>query len=141
MVIQHCFVSYPSTLRYRRFKMTKHCGNDRMLQICTWVHIVAIKGLTYSCIFLLLLLLLLLFSFSCKPTHTHTLTIFFSDTPAQWAGQLRHPESKCPELLANYCDLLLRKTPLCKKLMSEEIDSKLKSVVRARQTGKHMHQC
>lgn len=40
-----------------------------------------------------------------------------------------HPESKCPELLANYCDLLLRKTPLSKKLTSEEIDEKLKSVV------------
>ena len=24
------------------------------------------------------------------------------------------PESKCPELLANYCDMLLRKTPLSK---------------------------
>lgn len=26
------------------------------------------------------------------------------------------PESKCPELLANYCDMLLRKTPLSKKI-------------------------
>lgn len=43
-----------------------------------------------------------------------------------------HPESKCPELLANYCDLLLRKTPLSKKLTSEEIDEKLRSVVRER---------
>ncbi|CAI4226108.1 unnamed protein product [Auanema sp. JU1783] len=34
-------------------------------------------------------------------------------------------ESKCPELLANYCDLLLRKTQLSKKLSSEEIDEKL----------------
>ena len=40
-----------------------------------------------------------------------------------------HPESKCPELLANYCDLLLRKTPLSKKLTSEEIDDKLRNVV------------
>ena len=44
-------------------------------------------------------------------------------------GAKTHPESKCPELLANYCDLLLRKTPLSKKLTSEEIDEKLKSVV------------
>ena len=43
-----------------------------------------------------------------------------------------HPESKCPELLANYCDLLLRKTPLSKKLTSEEIDVKLKGVVSFR---------
>lgn len=39
------------------------------------------------------------------------------------------PESKCPELLANYCDMLLRKTPLSKKLTSEEIELKLKEVV------------
>ena len=46
------------------------------------------------------------------------------------AGAKTHPESKCPELLATYCDLLLRKTPLSKKLTSEEIDEKLRSVVR-----------
>ena len=41
-----------------------------------------------------------------------------------------HPESKCPELLAQYCDMLLRKTPLSKKLTSEEVEGKLKNVVR-----------
>ncbi len=40
-----------------------------------------------------------------------------------------HPESKCPELLANYCDMLLRKTPHSKKMTSEEIEKKLRSVV------------
>lgn len=39
------------------------------------------------------------------------------------------PESKCPELLANYCDMLLRKTPLSKKLTSDEIESKLRDVL------------
>ncbi|XP_071505518.1 cullin-5-like [Diadema setosum] len=39
------------------------------------------------------------------------------------------PESRCPELLANYCDMLLRKTPLSKKLTSEEIESKLRNVL------------
>lgn len=39
------------------------------------------------------------------------------------------PESRCPELLANYCDMLLRKTPMSKKLSSEEIESKLKDVL------------
>ncbi|KAK2185672.1 hypothetical protein NP493_226g00009 [Ridgeia piscesae] len=39
------------------------------------------------------------------------------------------PESKCPELLANYCDMLLRKTPLSKKLTSEEVEKKLKDVL------------
>lgn len=44
-------------------------------------------------------------------------------------GLKTQPESKCPELLANYCDMLLRKTPLSKKLTSEEIELKLKEVV------------
>lgn len=39
------------------------------------------------------------------------------------------PESKCPELLANYCDMLLRKTPLSKKLISEEVERKLRDVL------------
>uniref|UniRef100_A0A3B4XE54 Cullin-5 n=1 Tax=Seriola lalandi dorsalis TaxID=1841481 RepID=A0A3B4XE54_SERLL len=44
-------------------------------------------------------------------------------------GMKTQPESKCPELLANYCDMLLRKTPLSKKLTSEEIELKLKEVL------------
>ena len=39
------------------------------------------------------------------------------------------PESKCPELLANYCDMLLRKTMLSKKLTSEEVEKRLKDVL------------
>lgn len=39
------------------------------------------------------------------------------------------PESRCPELLANYCDMLLRKTPLSRKLTSDEIEVKLKEVL------------
>jgi len=39
------------------------------------------------------------------------------------------PESRCPELLANFSDMLLRKTPLSKKLTSDEIESKLKDVL------------
>lgn len=38
-------------------------------------------------------------------------------------------ESRCPELLANYCDLLLRKTSLSKRLSSEEIDARLNDVL------------
>lgn len=37
-------------------------------------------------------------------------------------GKIVTPESKCPELLANYCDMLLRRTPLSKRLTSEEIE-------------------
>lgn len=50
--------------------------------------------------------------------------------PLHRVGLKTQPESKCPELLANYCDMLLRKTPLSKKLTSEEIEAKLKEVVR-----------
>lgn len=38
-------------------------------------------------------------------------------------------ESKCPELLANYCDLLLRKSALTKKFTSDEIDERLNNVL------------
>uniref|UniRef100_A0A1L8DX62 Cullin-5 n=1 Tax=Nyssomyia neivai TaxID=330878 RepID=A0A1L8DX62_9DIPT len=39
------------------------------------------------------------------------------------------PESRCPELLANYCDLLLRRTPLSKRLTSDQIESRLRDVL------------
>ncbi|XP_063241270.1 cullin-5 isoform X2 [Bacillus rossius redtenbacheri] len=56
--------------------------------------------------------------------------VFRLELPSkQMAGNKSQPESKCPELLANYCDMLLRKTPLSKKLMSDEIESKLRDVL------------
>ncbi|KAG9338686.1 hypothetical protein JZ751_025354 [Albula glossodonta] len=58
-------------------------------------------------------------------------TIFKLELPLKQkgVGLKTQPESKCPELLANYCDMLLRKTPLSKKLTSEEIELKLKEVL------------
>uniref|UniRef100_A0A1B6CY52 Cullin-5 n=1 Tax=Clastoptera arizonana TaxID=38151 RepID=A0A1B6CY52_9HEMI len=57
-------------------------------------------------------------------------TVFRLELPTkQNAGIKSQPESKCPELLANYCDMLLRKTPLSKRLTSDEIESKLKDVL------------
>ncbi|XP_067278974.1 cullin-5 isoform X4 [Pseudorasbora parva] len=58
-------------------------------------------------------------------------TIFKLELPLRQkgVGLKTQPESKCPELLANYCDMLLRKTPLSKKLTSEEIEAKLKEVL------------
>ncbi|CAB1347838.1 unnamed protein product [Coregonus sp. 'balchen'] len=55
-------------------------------------------------------------------------TIFKLELPLKQkgVGLKTQPESKCPELLANYCDMLLRKTTLSKKLTSEEIELKLK---------------
>ncbi|XP_013403500.1 cullin-5-like [Lingula anatina] len=57
--------------------------------------------------------------------------IFKLDLPVKnkGVGTKTQPESKCPELLANYCDMLLRKTPLSKKLTSEEVERKLKDVL------------
>lgn len=56
--------------------------------------------------------------------------VFRLELPSkQNAGAKSQPESKCPELLANYCDMLLRKTPLSKKLTSDEIEGKLKDVL------------
>ncbi|KFM65638.1 Cullin-5, partial [Stegodyphus mimosarum] len=44
-------------------------------------------------------------------------------------GSRTQPEFRCAELLANYCDVLLRKTSLTKKLTSDEVDKKLKGVL------------
>lgn len=64
-------------------------------------------------------------------THDDHLTALVLLTCLYRVGLKTQPESKCPELLANYCDMLLRKTPLSKKLTSEEIEAKLKEVVRS----------
>ncbi|XP_065226095.1 cullin-5 isoform X2 [Planococcus citri] len=50
-------------------------------------------------------------------------------TTKQGANVKFLPESKCPELLANYCDMLLRKTPVSKRLTSDEIESRLRDVL------------
>jgi cullin-5 len=58
-------------------------------------------------------------------------SVFKLELPAKnkGVGAKTQPESKCPELLANYCDMLLRKTPLSKKLTSEEVELKLRDVL------------
>jgi cullin-5 len=59
-------------------------------------------------------------------------SVFKLEIPAsknKVTGPRTHAESKCPELLANYCDLLLRKSPYSKKLTSEEVESRLKQVL------------
>ncbi|GFQ74146.1 cullin-5 [Trichonephila clavata] len=58
-------------------------------------------------------------------------SVFRLELPAKQkgVGNKTQPESRCPELLANYCDMLLRKTPLSKKLTSDEIETKLKDVL------------
>ncbi|XP_073989349.1 cullin 5 isoform X1 [Rhodnius prolixus] len=57
-------------------------------------------------------------------------TVFRLELPTKQCGGVKSlPESKCPELLANYCDMLLRKTPLSKRLTSDQIESKLRDVL------------
>ena len=57
--------------------------------------------------------------------------LFRLELPGRQIGATQKvmPESKCPELLANYCDMLLRKTALSKKLTSDEVEAKLKDVL------------
>ena len=52
------------------------------------------------------------------PNHTSTTTV-----------NNKMIESRCAELFANYCDMLLRKTTLSRHLTSDQIESKLKNVV------------
>lgn len=65
------------------------------------------------------------------PTKPKTATANGTTTTAANANSVNkiQPESRCPELLANYCDMLLRKTPLSRKLTSDEIELKLKEVL------------
>lgn len=62
------------------------------------------------------------------------ITVFKLELPTSAAAMARGiksatPESKCPELLANYCDMLLRRTPFSKRLTTDEIESRLKNVL------------
>ncbi|KAJ6636607.1 Cullin-5 [Pseudolycoriella hygida] len=65
-------------------------------------------------------------------TVVNDVTVFKLDLPTSTnarGNKVTTPESKCPELLANYCDMLLRKTALSKRLTSDEIESRLKDVL------------
>ena len=57
-------------------------------------------------------------------------SIFKLELPSKsrMVGAKTQPESKCPELLANFSDLLLRKCPTSKKMTSEEVLNKGKGV-------------
>jgi cullin-5 len=68
-------------------------------------------------------------SFQEVVNNTEVFRIEFSNQKAKGKANIMPPESKCPELLANYCDLLLRKSALTKKLSSDEIDEKLNNVL------------
>ena len=42
---------------------------------------------------------------------------------------MKRPESRCPNLLAAYCDMLLRKSPTSRRLSSDEILARLKKIL------------
>lgn len=57
-------------------------------------------------------------------------TVFRIELPTSRAtANKTAPESKCPELLALFCDQLLRKSPLSKKMSPQEIEEKLKNLL------------
>ena len=62
-------------------------------------------------------------------TDCHYWSLLFFSGGSGGLNVKTQPESRCPELLANFCDMLLRKTPYSKKLTSDEIQAKLKDVV------------
>ncbi|VDN29305.1 unnamed protein product [Gongylonema pulchrum] len=68
-------------------------------------------------------------AFQSVVNDTSVFKLEIANSKIRGAGRVQ-AESRCPELLANYTDLLLRKTGLSKRLTSEEIDTKLNDVVR-----------
>lgn len=55
-------------------------------------------------------------------------TVFQMELPSA-RGSKAAPESKCPELLANYCDMLLRRNAISKRLANDQIEAKLRDVL------------
>uniref|UniRef100_A0A1B0GC07 Cullin-5 n=1 Tax=Glossina morsitans morsitans TaxID=37546 RepID=A0A1B0GC07_GLOMM len=53
-----------------------------------------------------------------------TTSVFKLASRLYWEVKYTVPESKYPELLANYCGMLLRRTPLSKRWTSEQIDGR-----------------
>uniref|UniRef100_A0A158QJJ6 Cullin-5 n=1 Tax=Rodentolepis nana TaxID=102285 RepID=A0A158QJJ6_RODNA len=56
-------------------------------------------------------------------------TIFSLTMPDSTRAATKRPESRCPTLLAAYTDMLLRKSPISRRLSQEEILSRLKNVL------------
>ena len=56
-------------------------------------------------------------------------SVFKIELPTKIRGSKLAPESRCPELLANYCDMLLRRTPMTRTLSSSDIDKRLRDVM------------
>ncbi|KAM7539100.1 hypothetical protein Aperf_G00000049573 [Anoplocephala perfoliata] len=56
-------------------------------------------------------------------------TIFSIKMPDSVRDTVKRPESRCPNLLAVFCDMLLRKSPVSRRLSQDEILNRLKNVL------------
>ncbi|VDQ15172.1 unnamed protein product [Trichobilharzia regenti] len=56
-------------------------------------------------------------------------SVFVTEIPTSVRSGVSRVESRCPELLASYCDMLLRKSPTNRRLTTDEIEQKLRNVL------------
>ncbi|TGZ63379.1 hypothetical protein CRM22_006954 [Opisthorchis felineus] len=56
-------------------------------------------------------------------------TVFTTELPTSTRSEFRRIESRCPELLASYCDLMLRKSSINKRLLPNEVEKLLDNVL------------
>ncbi|CAH8634409.1 unnamed protein product [Schistosoma bovis] len=56
-------------------------------------------------------------------------SVFVTEIPTSVCSGISRVESRCPELLASYCDMLLRKSPTNRRLTTDEIEQKLRNVL------------
>ncbi|CAH8644528.1 unnamed protein product [Heterobilharzia americana] len=56
-------------------------------------------------------------------------SVFVTEIPTSVRSGICRMESRCPELLASYCDMLLRKSPTNRRLTTDEIEQKLRNVL------------
>ncbi|TNN11332.1 Cullin-5 [Schistosoma japonicum] len=56
-------------------------------------------------------------------------SVFVTEIPTSVRSGISRVESRCPELLASYCDMLLRKSPTNRRLTTDEIEKKLRNVL------------
>lgn len=56
-------------------------------------------------------------------------SVFTTEIPLSVRSGVRRVESRCPELLASYCDLMLRKSPVSRRLSSDEVEKLLENVL------------
>lgn len=64
--------------------------------------------------------------------YSYAIVFHSGQTASGTSASAFQPESKCAELLAAYCDQLLRKGGVQRHLTADQIDHKLRNIVRNR---------